>query len=96
MLRFLNLRITNRYERLEDDDRWVIALDFSDMPEKLKGEYLDVYEGVRSGILYTIKFEEKSNLGTAYLGRVNISRSDKIKVEENFQYQNRGYTMGKL
>ena len=33
MLRFLNLRITNRYERLEEDDGWVIDLDFSDMPK---------------------------------------------------------------
>ena len=36
----------------------VIDLDFGDTPEKLKGVYLDVYEGVRSEILYTVKFDE--------------------------------------
>ena len=34
---------------LEEDDRQII--DFGDTPETLKGEYLDVYERVRSEIL---------------------------------------------
>ena len=41
-------------------------------PNKLK-EYLDVYEGVRSEILYTTKFNENSDLGTTYLGRIDMT-----------------------
>ena len=34
------------YDKLIEDDRQIIGLDFGDSLEKLKGEYLDVYEGV--------------------------------------------------
>ena len=66
------------FEKLEEDDSQVIGLDFGDTLEKLKGKYLDVYEGVRSDILYTTKFDENSDSGTIYLSKVNISRSDNL------------------
>ena len=28
------------------EDRQIIVLDFDDTPEKLKGDYLDIYEGI--------------------------------------------------
>ena len=37
-------------DRLEEEDRQVIDQEFGETPEKLKGEYLDVYEGDRSEI----------------------------------------------
>ena len=52
------------------------------MPEKLK-EYLDVYEGVKSEI-YTTKFDGNSHVGATYLGKENMTRSEKIKVEDKF------------
>ena len=67
----------------------VIDVDFNDTLETLKENYLNVYEGVRSEVLYTTKFYENSDLGTTYLGKVNMRMSDKIKAEENFQYQSR-------
>ena len=42
-------------ERLEEDDRKVINLDFAYTPEKVKGEYLDMYEGVSLEILIYCK-----------------------------------------
>ena len=33
-----------------------LELDFGDMQEKLKGEYLDMYEGIQSKILSTTRF----------------------------------------
>ena len=50
----------------------------------MKGEYLDVYEKVKSEILYTMKFDETTDLGTKYLCKENMNRSDKIKAEEIF------------
>ena len=45
--------------QLDEYDRQVIDLDFGDSPEKLKGEYLEVYEEeVKFEILYTTKFDE--------------------------------------
>ena len=48
------------------------------MPEKLKEEYLDIYKRIYSEILSTTKFDENSDLGTTYLGRVGITRTSKI------------------
>ena len=36
----------------------MLELDFGDMPEKLKEEYLDIYEGIQSEILNTTTFDE--------------------------------------
>ena len=54
------------------------------MPEKLKGEYLDIYNGIQSEILSTTRFDESSDLSTTYLGTVGTTRANKIKVEETF------------
>ena len=43
-----------------------------------------MYDGVRSEALYTMKFDENSDLSTTYLGRINMDRSDNIKAEEKF------------
>ena len=34
------------YDRLNDEGRQVLELDFGNNPDKFKGEYLDMYEGV--------------------------------------------------
>ena len=39
------------------------------MPHRLCNEYLDVYEGIQSEIVNTTRFDENSDLSTAYLGR---------------------------
>ena len=44
----------------------------------------------------TAKFDENSNLSTMYLGRIDMTQSDKIKVEERFPISEQGYTVGKL
>ena len=62
----------------------------------LKGEYLDIYEGIQSEILNTTRFDENSDLSTTHLGRVETTRTSKIKVEETFQISEQGYTVRKL
>ena len=74
----------------------MLELDFGDTLEKLKEEYLDVYEGIQSEILSTTRFHENSDLRTTYLGRVNTTKTSQIKVEESFPISEQGYTMGKL
>ena len=60
-------------DRLKED-RQVIKLDFGDTPDKLKGEYLDMYDGVRSEVLCTTKFDENSDISTTYLGWIDMIR----------------------
>ena len=54
------------------------------MPDKLKEEYLDVYEGIKLEILSTKRYDENSYLSTTYLGKVDKSKNNKIIAEESF------------
>ena len=47
-------------------------------------------------ILSTIRFGENADLSTTYLGKTDIARGSKIKVEERFPISEQGYTVGKL
>ena len=74
----------------------MLELDVGNKPEKLKGEYLDMYKGIQSEVISTTRFDENSDLSTTYLGRINISRTSKIKAEEKLSISEQGYTIGKL
>ena len=78
------------YDRLKEEDRQVIELDFGDTPDKSKGEYLDMYEAVKAEVLSTIKVDENLDFDTTYLGRIDMTKLDKIKAEKSVLYQNKG------
>ena len=77
------------------EDRQVLELDIDYNLDKLR-EYLEMYEGVKSEVLSTTKFDENSDLSTAYLGREDMTIASKIKMEEKFPISEQGYTVGKL
>ena len=60
--------------------RDIIELDFGPTPDILKEEYLDVYEGIQSEILNTMRFDENSDPSTTYLWKSDRSKNDKIKA----------------
>ena len=66
------------------------------MPKILYEEYLDVYEGIRSEIVNTTRFDESSDLSTTYLGESDKARNDKLKAEKPFPISEHGYTSSKL
>ena len=66
------------------------------MAEKLREEYFDIYNGIQSEILNTTRFDENLDLSSTYLGRVEVTRASKIKVEEIFPISEQGYKLGKL
>ena len=45
----------------------------ADSLDRSKEEYLDRYEGIKSEILNTTRFDENSDLSTTYLGKVNMT-----------------------
>ena len=47
---------------------------FGGSPDKLKAEYLDVYEGIYAEIVSSDRFDEDTDLSTTYLGQVNMTR----------------------
>ena len=87
-----------KYKRkpITEKEGQILELDFGDMPEKLKEEYLGICDGIQSEILSTTRFDKNSDLSTTYLAGVDITRFSKIKVEETFPISEQGYTLGKL
>ena len=73
----------------------MLELDFGHTSDRLKEEYLDVNEGIQLEILSTTIFDETSDLGTTYLGKVDRSKNNKIKPEESFPISEQRYSVGK-
>ena len=69
-----------QYVRLKEEDRQVIELDFGNTSDKLQGEYLDMYDGPKTEVLCTKMFDENSDLSTLYLGKIDMTKLDKIKA----------------
>ena len=58
-----------------EEERLMLNIDFGGNPDKFKGEYLDMCEGIQSEILSIMKFDENSDLSTTYLGKVGTNKS---------------------
>ena len=84
------------YDILKDDGRQVLEIHFGDNPDKLRREYLDMYEGVQSEVLNISRLDENSDLSMTYLLRTDMPMASKIKAEEKFPISEQGYTIGKL
>ena len=92
----MNKEKYKRNLKSEREESQKLDLDFGDTLKKLERDYLDIYEGIQPEILSTTRCDENSNLSATYLGRVDVIKDCKIKVEESFLISEQGYTMGKL
>ena len=72
------------YKELQEKELLSADVNFGGSPEKLKAEYLDVYEGVYAEVISTDRFDKDTDLSTTYLGQVDMTRSIEVKAEENF------------
>ena len=57
---------------------------------------MDIYEGIHSEVVSSNRFDENSDIGTTYLGRVNKEMQNTLKAEESFPISEHGYTLGRL
>ena len=57
----------------KDKDNISLRVDLTEIPNGLKEEYLDRYEGVISKILNTTRFDENTDLNTSYLGKLRMT-----------------------
>ena len=78
------------------EERQIIELGFGNTPEKIKGEYLNMYKEIQSEVISSTRFDENSDLSTTYLGRMDITGVSKIKVEDKFPTSEQAYIIGKL
>ena len=53
-------------------------------PDRLKAEYLEVYDGVYAEVVSSDRFDEDTDLSTTYLGQIDMTRNTEVKAEENF------------
>ena len=67
-----------------EEDRQILELDFGDAQEKLKGDYLAMYEIIQSEVKSHARFDKNSNLRMTYLAKVDTTRARKTKAEEKF------------
>ena len=72
------------YKELQEKELISADVNFGRSPEKLKAEYLDVYEGVYVKVISTDRFDEDTYLSTTYLGQVDMTGNIEVKAEENF------------
>ena len=84
------------YKGLQEEELVSADVNFGRSPKKLKAEYLDVYEGVYAKVISTDRFGEDMDLGTTYLGQVDMTRNVEVKAGENFSITAQGYTKGKF
>ena len=91
-----NKNKTNVVRKQGEKDRPTSEVSLVDTSDKLTEEYLDRYQGVKSEILVTTRFDENSDLSTTYLGKTNMIRDHKIAAEEKFLMSEKEYTTSKL
>ena len=84
------------YKELKEKEMLKASVNFGESLEKLKSDYLDVYEGVYAEVISTDRFDEDTDLSTTYLGQINMSRGTEVRAEERFPITARGYTRGEL
>ena len=84
------------YKELKEQEMLKTSIDFSGISEKLKSDYLDVYDGVYAEVISTYRFDEDTDLRTTYLGQVDMSRKTEVKAEESFAMNTAGHTRGEL
>ena len=77
-------------------NEFLLEVNLVDSSDRSKEEYLDRYEGVKSEIVDTTRFDENSDLSTTYLGKVNMTHDKDLIVDERFPISKSGYTVGKL
>ena len=93
----LNVKPVNRYKVKPNEEKEFREVDFGTNVQNLQTKYLDVYEGIQSGIVSSSRFDENSDISMTYLGKTGQEESqDKLKAEESFPMSENGYTLGRL
>ena len=84
------------YKDLKEQEMLETSIDDSGVSEKLKSDYLDVYDGLYAKVISTNRFDEETDLNTTYLGQVDMSRKTEVKAEESFAMNAAGHSRGEL
>ena len=95
-IRLVKFNKVVKNKKVRNINESLLEVNLVDSLDRSKEEYLDRYEGVKSEIVDTTRFDENSDLSTTYLGKVNMTCDKVLIVEEKFPISKLGYTVGKL
>ena len=70
---------TRMYKRLQIIERDVREIDFNPDPDRLRMDYLDVFEGIKSPI--HSQCDRDCDIGTTYIGTSNMRKQYDLKAE---------------
>ena len=92
----VNTNKINKEIRSKNKTESSLGVSLADSLGRSKEEYLDKYKGIRPEILNFTRLDEKADLSTMYLGKVNTTQDKDLAKEEKFLITEQGYTVGKL
>ena len=84
LIKPINKNKINVGRKEEEKNRFTSEVSLMDTSDRLREEYLDRYEGVKSEILNITRFDENSDLSMTYLGRSSMVRDHKMLADERF------------
>ena len=96
IIKHVNTNRSNKEVKGKKKNESLLRVNLTDVSDRPKEEYLDRYEGIKSEILNTTRFNENSDLSTMYLGKTNLIQDDNLMLEEKNSMTEQGYTVGKL
>ena len=83
-------------KKLQDGEREINEVGFDSNIEIVKQDYLNIFEAVKSDVMYTTQYDENSDVGTTYMGMPKMRRQDKLKAEQKAPITEDCYIPGKL
>ena len=86
----------NKTVKNKDKSEFLLTINLIEISSRSREGYLDMYEGVKTEIVDTTRFDKNSDLSTVYLGRIDNTQDKGLMVEQRFPISKSGYTVGKL
>ena len=86
----------NKTVKIKDKSKTLLKVNLIESSGRSREEYLDRYDGFKTEIVDTTRFDKNSDLSTTYLGRIYMTRDKDLMVEQRFPISKSGYTVGKL
>ena len=84
----------NKTVKIKDKSETLPKVNLIESSGRSREEYLDRYEGVKTEIVDTTRFDENSDLSITYLGRIDMTQDKDLMVEQRFPVSKSGYTIG--
>ena len=86
----------NKAVKIKNKSEFLPKVNLIENSGRSREEYLDRYEGIKTEIVDTTRFDKNSDLSTTYLRRIDMTQDKDLMVEQRFPISKSGYTVGKL